>query len=218
MLAGRGLQIEPYPRVEVLEIETDPVQLELDDGELQLRSPLRAALRFEVTEADLNAALRSSEVLEKFQDIEAQLPVFGNGDDPEVFDLENPSVELLGQNRLRLNARLVVENNDGADGILEVEFTSRVLLEAEQRVVLVEPKMTLNEESVPEEIADAFASGISRALDVSDLAERNIVIRLLDLKVSDDVLSAVGFIQLETLEFDSRSTLPPISTPPGSLE
>ncbi|MEM9567301.1 MAG: DUF2993 domain-containing protein, partial [Cyanobacteria bacterium P01_E01_bin.34] len=65
LLAGRGLEIAPYPRIELLELETDPVNVGFDDGDLVLESPLRAALRFALTEDDLNASLQSPQVLEQ---------------------------------------------------------------------------------------------------------------------------------------------------------
>ena len=217
LLAGRGLTLEPYPRLQLLEIETDPVQVGLNDGELELLSPLQAALRFELMETDLNAALQSPAVLEQFQDIEAELPVFGARDEPEIFSLETPAVELLGQNRLRLKARLVLQSDGDTEGELEIDFATRLQVEAEQRLLLLEPAMMLNGEPVPEEIADAFASGISRALDLSVLDDPTIVARILDVTVTEDSLSAVGFVQLQALELD-RGTLPSVSSPLESLE
>ena len=202
LLAGRGLTLDPYPRLQLLEIETDPVHVGLNDGALELLSPLQAALRFELTETDLNAALQSPAVLEQFQDIEAELPVFGARDEPEIFSLETPAVELLGQNRLRLKARLVLQSDGDTEGALEIDFATRLQVEAEQRLLLLEPAMMLNGEPVPEEIADAFASGISRALDLSGLDNPAIAARILDVTVSEDSLSAVGFVQLQALELD----------------
>ena len=206
LLAGRGLERSPYPRIHLLEVESDPVQVKLSDGSLELESPLTAALRFELTEADLNASLRSPDILESFQAIEANLPVFGDREGPEVFDLENPAIQLLGQNRLRFEARLVLQSEEetsSEEQALDIDFSSRVVVEESQRLLLQEPKMRLNNEEVPEEIADAFAGGINRALDVALLAELGIVVRLLDLEISEDVLSAVGWVQLESLDFNS---------------
>lgn len=203
LLAGRGLEIEPYPRIELLELETDPVNVGLDDGELILESPLRAALRFSIAETDLNESLQSPEVLEQFQGIEANLPVLGDRDGPEIFDLEKPAVELLGDNRLRLQARLVLQDESGNPEeaqALDIDFLTRVVLEDGQRLLLVEPEMSLNDQPLPEEIADAFAGGLSRALDASELEDQDIFVRVLDLEISDDALSAVGIVQLESLD------------------
>ena len=203
LLAGRGLEIQPYPRIELLELESDPVKVGFDGGDLSLESPLRVALRFSVTEADVNASLQSPQVLEQFQGIEANLPVFGDRDGPEVFDVEEPAVELLGDNRLRLQARLVLQDESkdpDQEQALDIDFVTSVLLEDGQRLLLVKPEMSLNGEPLPEEIADAFAGGVSRALDVSEFEERDIFVRLLDLEISDDTLSAVGILKLESLD------------------
>ncbi|MEM9535196.1 MAG: DUF2993 domain-containing protein [Cyanobacteria bacterium P01_E01_bin.45] len=204
LLAGRGLEIEPYPRIELLELETDPVNVGFDDGALVLESPLRAALRFSITEDDLNASLQSPGVLEQFQNIEANLPVLGDRDGTEVFDLENPMVELLGGDRLRLQARLVLQDeseNPEEEQALDIDLVTSIVLEDGQRLLLVAPEMSLNDQPLPPEIADAFAGGISRALDVSGLEDRDIFVRLLDLEISDDALSAVGILRLESLDF-----------------
>ncbi|MGK7911949.1 MAG: DUF2993 domain-containing protein [Synechococcus sp.] len=203
LLAGRGLEIQPYPRIELLELETDPVNVGFDDGDLVLDSPLRAALRFSITEDDVNASLQSPDILEQFQGIEANLPVLGDRDGPEVFDLENPAVEFLGGDRLRLQARLVLQDESGnsdKEQALDIDFASRVVVEDGQRLLLVEPEMSLNDQPFPPEIADAFAGGISRALDVSEFEERDIFVRLLDLEISEDALSAVGILKLESLD------------------
>ncbi|MEL7474973.1 MAG: DUF2993 domain-containing protein, partial [Cyanobacteria bacterium J06555_12] len=157
LLAGRGLEIEPYPRIELLELETDPVNVGFDDGALVLESPLRAALRFSITEDDLNASLQSPGVLEQFQDIEANLPVLGDRDGPEVFDLENPVVELLGGDRLRLQARLVLQDeseNPEEEQALDIDLVTSIVLEDGQRLLLVAPEMSLNDQPLPPEIAD----------------------------------------------------------------
>lgn len=203
LLAGRGLEIEPYPRIELLELETDPVNVGLDDGDLVLESPLRAALRFSVTEDDVNVSLQSPGVLEQFQGIEANLPVLGDRDGPEVFDLENPAVEFLGGDRLRLQARLVLQDESGnsdEEQALDIDFVTRVVVEDGQRLLLTEPEMSLNGQPFPPEIADAFAGGISRSLDVSEFDDRDIFVRLLDLEISEEAFSAVGILKLDSLD------------------
>lgn len=210
LLAGRGLEVTPYPRIQLLELESEPLQVGLNNGTLELNSPLQVALRLELTETDLNASLQSPEVLEDFKDIEANVPVFGDRDGPEVFDLENPTVELLGQNRLQLKARLVLQSKGDAEEdaeldeqALDIDFTTSIIVEEGQRVLLKEPAMMLNDAEVPEEIADAFAGGIGRVLDAALLEDRGILVRLLDLKISEDAISAVGWVQLESLDLGS---------------
>ncbi|WP_026101119.1 DUF2993 domain-containing protein [Synechococcus sp. PCC 7336] len=195
LLAGRGLVLEPFPRLELLELETDPVRLDLG-GDIELRSPLRAAMRVAIAEEDINGALQSPAVLERFQDIEADLPFSDNG--PEVFDLESPAVDFLGNNRVQLQVRLVPEANPAE--VLAIVFTTEIALEEGQRLRLDDPEVILNDVPFPEEIVDAFTDGINRALDVSELEARGVFLRLLQLDIAADRLEVVGFLQIDSLD------------------
>jgi hypothetical protein len=88
LVAGRGLYRAPFPRLELLELETDPVAIDpafFQGAPLRLRQPLQAAFQVVVRQEDLNAALNSPEVLRQFQRIQADLPLGGGRERTPLF-------------------------------------------------------------------------------------------------------------------------------------
>ncbi len=193
LLAGRGLVIEPYPRIAVLELETDPLSLDLGNP-VELRQPLQAALRLELLEADINATLQSEAILAQFQGIQADLPVLGG--EAQVFDLLNPAIVFLGNNRLRLAARLEPRNDDPP---LDIEFTALVVVEAGNRLTLQDTEFLLNAVPVPLEIIEAFLAGLNEALDLSQLEAQGITARVMEFTITENQLRVLGFIRLDSL-------------------
>lgn len=206
LVAGRGLYIAPYPRIEVIEIETDRIDLDiasLTRGPVTFESPLRAAARVSISEADLNESLRMPEILEQFQGLSADLPLGQTQDESQVLDLVAPEVDFLAGNRLELSAQLVSRNPESdapvtADDILDVKFTADVTVERGQRLRLVNPEFEFDEVPVPRELSDAFLGGLNEALDLGDLEEQGILARVLSLEISEDKLEVVGFIQVDS--------------------
>lgn len=193
LLAGRGLVIEPYPRIAILELETDPLSLDLGNP-VELRHPLQAAFRLELLEADLNATLQSEVILAEFQGIQADLPLLGG--EAQVFDLLNPAITFLANNRLRLAARLEPRNDDPP---LDIEFTALVVVVEGNRLTLQDTEFLLNAVPVPQEITEAFLAGLNEALDLTQLEAQGITARVLELTITENQLQVLGFIRLESL-------------------
>ncbi|MEO1132162.1 MAG: DUF2993 domain-containing protein [Cyanobacteria bacterium J06639_1] len=206
LVAGRGLYIAPYPRIDIVEIETDPIDLDIESltrGPVTFGSPLRAAARVSITEADLNASLRSPEILEQFQGLSADLPFGQTSDEPQVLDLVDPEVDFAEGDRLELSAQLVSRSPESdappsPEDILDVRFTAGVVVERGQRLRLAEPEFELDDVPVPRELSDAFLGGLNEALDLGELEEQGIFARVLDFQITDERLEVVGFIQVNS--------------------
>ncbi len=205
LVAGRGLARVPFPRIDVLELETDPIFLNpsaLRGGPLEFDQPLQAAIRVVIREADLNTALQAAEVLEQFQDIEAELPFSSRpGSDSNVFDLRNPAADFLPDNRVQLSAQLVEKTEAGDElDALDIDFRARLEVEAGQTLRLESPEFLLGSVPVPREIANAFLGGLNDVFDLSELDEQGFVIRVLNFEVDDDTLEVIGFVRVESFE------------------
>ncbi len=161
---------------------------------VELRHPLQAALRLELLEADLNTTLQSAAILEQFQGIQADLPLLGG--EAQVFDLLNPAIVFLGDNRLRLAARLEPRSDDPA---LEIEFTAAVVVVEGNRLALQDTEFLLNEVPVPLEITEAFLAGLNEALDLNQLEAQGITARVIELTITENQLRVLMFIRLESL-------------------
>lgn len=206
LVAGRGLYIAPYPRIDIVDIETDSIALDIESltrGPVTFKSPLRAAARVSITEADLNASLRSPEILEQFQGLSADLPFGQTSDEPQVLDLVEPEVDFLDGDRLEFSAQLVSRSlgsdaPPNAEDILDVKFTAGVIVEQGQRLRLIEPEFELDAVPVPRELSDAFLGGLNEALDLNELEAQGIFARVLNFQISNNRLDVVGFIQIDS--------------------
>ncbi|MDY7015749.1 MAG: DUF2993 domain-containing protein [Cyanobacteriota bacterium] len=111
-VAARGAQLTSNIRVEVLELDTDPLDVDLQTlrgGGRQalsaLRQPFQAGVRLVLTEADLNAALQSPQVkarIEQILDRTARNLSRGGGN----YRLTTARIDLLENDRLRFEANL----------------------------------------------------------------------------------------------------------------
>lgn len=197
LIAARGLHRSPFPRVDVFELETDPIFIDL--GSLTLNQPLQAAARIVIRSEDLNRSLQSPEVLEQFQNIRADLP-FGSSGEGSLFDLRDPQVTFLPDNRIRFSANLVEKTEEGQDEEqLEIEFISGIAVESGQTLRLVNPEFILGSVPVPPEIAGAFLGGLGDVLDLRELDEQGITVRVLQLSLDPERLQVIAFVRIAAL-------------------
>ncbi|NJM00057.1 MAG: DUF2993 domain-containing protein [Synechococcaceae cyanobacterium SM2_3_2] len=199
LIAARGLYRQPFPRVDVFELETDPIFIDL--GSLTLNQPLQAAARIVIRVDDLNQALQSPEVLAQFEDIEADLP-FASGYEGQgsLFDLRDPVVAFLPNQQVRLSAVLVEKNLAGEDlDQLKIEFIGGIEVESGQTLRLVDPEFIVGSVPVPREIAGAFLGGLTEVLDLRELDQQGITLRVLQLELNPNQLQVIAFVRIDTL-------------------
>ncbi|MFS8796203.1 DUF2993 domain-containing protein [Synechococcus sp. R70.1] len=202
LVAGRGLYRAPFPRLELLELETDPVAIDpafFQGAPLRLRQPLQAAFQVVVRQEDLNAALNSPEVLRQFQRIQADLPLGGGGSEPRYFELRQPRAKFLEPDRLQL-AALLVEKDGSREQAVEVVFNAGIQVEEGRRLQLQEPELAIGSVRVPDEITQAFLGGLNKVFDLQELEELGIQVRVLKLEIAADQIQVIGFVRVEGLE------------------
>ena len=199
LIAARGLHRQPFPRVDVFELETDPIFVDL--GSLTLNQPLQAAARIAIRVDDLNQALQDPEILAQFEDIEADLPFASRSEgEGSLFDLREPEVAFLPEQQVRLSAVLVEKTPAGEDlDQLEIEFISGIAVESGQTLRLVDPEFIVGSVPVPREIAGAFLGGLTEVLDLRVLAEQGITLRVLQLELNPEQLQVIAFVRIDRL-------------------
>lgn len=215
-VAGRGLYLSPFPRVDVLELETDALVIppsSFQNGSLRLDQPIQAAVRVVIREDDLNSALQAPEIVEQFQGIRADLPFASSGNDDSVVDLKTPQIELMGDNRIQLSALLVERMPDGQEDQVDLVFSAELAVEESQRLRLISPEFIVGSVRVPDEISGVFLGGLNDVLDLSVLDEDGIVIRVLQFAVTPETLEVVGFVRVESLQGTAPPS--PVSRAPG---
>jgi uncharacterized protein YoxC len=159
-VATRGVELVPGFRIDTLELETDPLDVDLaklrelrDSGVkgsqlLQaFRKPPQAGVRLVITEADLNAALTSPAGRERVESIVGRvsenLPT-GGGVNVQLSDTQ---VQFLDNNRIRLQAQVQLSGVDVEDlepvlqqlQRLDTQRIQRVLTQAQRLINTPQP-------------------------------------------------------------------------------
>lgn len=212
--AGRGLYLTPEVRIDTLEFETDPFNVDLDrlraENETSvpqfLRQPLRGAIRLVLTEEDLNQALRSPTVLEQLRQGQQE---FTEGTQAQSisqrYQLLNPEIDFLGDNRLRLQ----VEIQDRRDNDrLRVRIESELRAIEGRQVQLIDPKLWFNDEEAPPNLIKAIAKIANRKLDLGSLEPQGLQARILQLNINAEQIEIVSFLRIENAQAAATSDRP----------
>ena len=212
-----GIKLKPNLRIETLELETDPINLDrrklnldnLEQFKAALKQPLQGAVKIVLTEADLNRALQSPEIQEKIEQTLNRLIARKAGSSNISYHLLAPRVELSPDNRLGVQFKLRRSqgrpNLDPADSELAISLEFKLELVNGKQLRLLEPKGTVNQRPMSSRLLNGFANGISDRFDLSDLEADGILARLLQLKIDEDKIELVGFARMETKEAEMSS-------------
>ncbi|MBD2539873.1 DUF2993 domain-containing protein [Coleofasciculus sp. FACHB-SPT36] len=209
-IGGRGLWVTPEFRIAELEMETDPINLDVArlrqkrvrPTEL-LKEPLQAGVRLVITQQDINQALQSPAVSAQLRKLGSR--ILGSNADMLVqrYEFVNPQVEFLGDNRLRFQLELQEPGN--ADKLV-VSVESGLGIVAEHQLQLIEPNVLVNGMPVPPLLLASFVSGLNSRLDLRTLEDRGIAARLLKLDLNQEQLELAAFVRVEKPDTASAST------------
>lgn len=195
-IAGRGLFPAKEIRLEALELETDPIQLDaarLRRGKPRLEEPLRAGVRLVLKQEDMNRALRSSLVLKQLKALGINAVGQQNRRRAQQYTLLNPRIEFLANQRLRLQAEL----SDATDSdTLKIVVELGLAVIAGRQLQLLDPTMRVNDEAVPAPIVQSIAKGISEQCDLRLLEKSGLTTRILQLNLTENQISLAAFVQV----------------------
>lgn len=204
-IAGRGLWLTPDIRVGALEIETDPLDVDLQrlrrggqkSAKEALRQPVQAGVRLVLTEEDVNKALQSPSIAQRLRRVGSSL----SGGSSQPYELVNPRIDFLGNDRIRFQAELVQNNAEPLALIVE----SGLSFAAGHSLKLIEPVATINGRALSPFLVAGFTEGISRRFDLRTLEEAGITARVLQLKVDTRELEVAAFARVDTSNQASAS-------------
>lgn len=205
-IAGRGLWLTPNIRIGALEVETDPINVDLQrlrqggqgSPRASLRQPVQAGVRLVLTESDLNKTLQSPAVAERLRRV-----VSGAlGGSPERYEFLNPRVDLLDNNRVRFQVELLEK---GAEP-LAIAVESGLGIVSGRSLQLIEPAVSLNGKPLSPQLVAAFTSGVNNRFDLRKLEEAGITTRLLKLNVNTSELEIAAFVRVDASNRASAST------------
>lgn len=204
-IGGRGLWLTPEFRIAALELETDPLDLDVarlrQKGKVRptelLKQPLQAGLRLVITQQDINQALQSPTVSAQLRKLGSR--ILGSNADMLVqrYEFVNPQVEFLGDNRLRFHLELQEPGNVDK---LVVSVESGLGIVAEHQLQLIEPNVLVNGMPVPPPLLAFFVSGVNSRLDLRTLEDAGIAARLLKLDINKEQLELAAFVRVEKPE------------------
>lgn len=190
-IAGRGLELKRQDiRIAVLELESDPINFErrsLGRRLPKLKQPFQAGVRLVLTKQDINRFLQSRQLTVRLRNLGINKLQYSR------YNLVNPQVKFLENNRIRFQVELTEED------VLPLAITveSGLSLVAGRQIQLVEPAIWVNGEAVPSQFVSAIQTNISKQLELSNLERYGLGARLLKLKVSQDELEIAAFLRVE---------------------
>lgn len=202
-VAGRGVYILEFLRIDQIDIETDPISIDpnaIQDGKIVLRRPLQAAVRVVMRSEDINVALRSPTMQSSFKNLSIDISGSSKGK-PEILDLVNPEVTFLEGDRIRLAATLQAQPTPAkpAPTKLNVSINAELKTIGGTRLQIVNPKIELEGTPVPERIASAFAQGLNNVLDLRQLENKGITARVLKLEFTEGKMQMIGFAKMDSI-------------------
>jgi len=189
-IAGRGMSPIKDVRIEVLELETNPIVLQ--GLTPKLKQPLQAGVRIVLKPEDINQGLRSPLVTSRLRNLGFQFLQRREAQQLKRFDFLNPKVEFLPNRRVRLQAEL---QEQGYPDKLAIVAEAEPSIELGRTLRLLNPMLLINGKPAPAQITHAIAQGVSNQLDLSRL-ENGITARVLKLEVDPTQIQMTAFVQI----------------------
>lgn len=203
-IASRGIYPISNLRIEAIELESDPIEINLERLQQggknalteSLRQPVQTAVRLEINEADINHALQSPEIKAKLQTLINQL-VPNQEEINTKFELLNISCQFLPKNRISTQIQLQQSNSDNRE-IRPLE----IILEVGLNIVnghsleLVEPSGSINGRKLSTRLLNGFAEGLNDKLDLRILEDKGILVRVLQWQIDQESVNLAAFIRV----------------------
>ena len=215
-VAGRGVYLEPNLRIDSLELETDPIALDLANlspeslSELRdsLEKPLQGAVSVVITEQDLTNALQSDDLQAKLQSALNKLVASRAGTTSIAYEIIALGIDLT-PNNLLIEITLRREGEIRANQASELAIALNLGLELIQgkKIQIGKLEGTVNNRPISNRLLNGFAEGISDRLDLTTIEQQGIFARLLQLEIKDDKIVTVGFVRMETKSVSTSSII-----------
>lgn len=196
-IAGRGLYLLDGVRIDILDIETDPIDVNFADllqGDLSLEQPLQGVVHLALTLDDINQALQSPVVTQSLRDL--SLNVLGENTIGGLnrSDVVSASLNVVDQHRLRLRA-LIREQTTGEELDIVIEFGLNLL--NGHQFQIQSPQLIANGEAFPEDLLAPLLDGLSQSFTLRNIEPQGMTIRLLELEIDENHIRLVAFAMLD---------------------
>lgn len=200
-IATRGIEPIEKLRIDVLEIETDPIAINLksDFNNLTairqaLEKPLQGGIRLEITETDLNIALQSDQFTSQLQKIiDGFLP-----EGSPQFKIQTLQIQFLENQRFQVNVNLqqLDQNNQETDK-LTLEINTGIEVIEGRSLKFVDPQATLNNRRLSSRFLTRLLNGVGENLSLNSLEKQGVTIRMIQYNLTEDRLNLALFFRVE---------------------
>ncbi|EDX85397.1 hypothetical protein S7335_3098 [Synechococcus sp. PCC 7335] len=205
-VVGRGISPILGLRIDVAELESDPIDLDfnrLRQGEVILDQALQGAAHIVLTEADVNAFLRSPFVAERLNNLNIGALATNPAQARESarYRINSPSVDFLndggasqGEDRIRLRAALedVVEEASFA-----VEIETGLAISAGDRLMLIDPIVVVDSNPVDPRLINIVLGGLNNRLALQQLDESGVIVRIINFDIKADALDLAFWVRVD---------------------
>ncbi|MEO1095757.1 MAG: DUF2993 domain-containing protein [Cyanobacteria bacterium J06638_28] len=193
--AGRGIYPIPELRIDTLDVETDPIDLNTDtlrSGKVGFDAPVQTAAHIILKTEDLNTLLRSPRVQERLDELRFNLP--GTSErEANRYGLGNLQMEFRSGNRLRITADLQDRVlNEAVPAVVECGFA---IVDGHQ-LRLIDPVIVVDNQPVPQQLLDSFVEGITPELTLKRFEPQQVIARVIKFELSPDALDVAIFIRV----------------------
>jgi LmeA-like phospholipid-binding len=188
-------------RIDTLEVETDPMAVNLkaiqEDGQnpqaSSLQQPIQAGVKFKFNEEDLNNFLKSPDAIARLQKMTTS--TFGGVASSlnKDYQVTNPQIKFLGNNRLGIKAEL----QDPSSGEkLGVSLETGVNVIGGRKFELVSPTAMVGGTQVPPFLLAGLTTGMADLFNVDILEQGGLTARILQFKVNPQELDLAAFVRV----------------------
>lgn len=203
-IASRGIYLIPQLRIEELELESDPFDVNIQKLQQigknslseSLRKPAQVALRFVIKSNDINQALESEEIKSRLQKILNNL--VPKQDDLQIkFELTSGKLEFLPNNRVRTQIQLKqfrAEENTPQN--LDIVLEAEIKVTSGRTVSIIGPTGSINGRKLSTRLLNGFADGLTKRLDLRNLEKQGVIVRVLQFNVEKESLNVAAFIRV----------------------
>ncbi|WP_199246255.1 DUF2993 domain-containing protein [[Phormidium] sp. ETS-05] len=201
-IAGKGLWLSPQLRLHTLEVETDPINinvntirnLEPSQSRSALEQPIGAAVKLVLTRQDINQALNSPEFITTLQSL---IPLLFNARSLQQasrrYQITSSQVEFISNNRFRLQTEIA---ELGYSDRLNLTVEAGINLIAGRRVELIEPIVLVNGQPAPGQFVRGLRAAANK-FDFNLLATLGGTARLLQLEMTPESVEMVLFMRVD---------------------
>ncbi|MEO1069070.1 MAG: LmeA family phospholipid-binding protein, partial [Cyanobacteria bacterium J06638_6] len=143
---------------------------------------------------DLNAFFQSPLVQNWLDTLQFSLPGEAGAREQSRYGLANPSLEFLEGDRFRILVDLqdqVTEEN------IAIVIDLGLAIANGHRLILVDPRITVDGEEIPPELLESFVQGAQEQLTLRQFEALGVIARIINFKVRDNELDIAIFAKIE---------------------